>query len=164
MCKILLAYGGTDLLNVKDLKSRDPQHFATQHGLDLRQIMRHGLRIDCWNFSVLNELEKSNRILQATEKSTTGSTMMNTSTMSVGAGLKESKTSVDGTTSDLGGTTTEEEGGSNRSNHGSKETLGAKEGTTSGGKEGTGAKDATTVTTGAKKGSPVKGGVTGAKK
>lgn len=69
MCKVLLAYGGTELLNVKDLKSRDAQHFAAQHDppMNLKTLMQSGLRIDCWNFSVLNELEKSNRILQARE-------------------------------------------------------------------------------------------------
>lgn len=68
MCKILLAYGGTDLLQVKDVKSRDPQYYASQHNLDLKEIMRHGLRIDCWNFSVLNELEKFLKIPKAEKK------------------------------------------------------------------------------------------------
>ena len=36
--------------------------------MDLKTIMKGGLRIDCWNFSVLNELEKSNKLLEAEAK------------------------------------------------------------------------------------------------
>jgi len=53
MCKLLMAFGGKDLLKVKDLKGRDGQFFARKSGLDLLDLLRCGMRIDCWNYKVL---------------------------------------------------------------------------------------------------------------
>jgi len=54
MCKLLLRYGGKELLAVKDLKNRDVAHYAAKHGFDIGSLkgMGQGL-VDCWNYRVL---------------------------------------------------------------------------------------------------------------
>ncbi|CAD7963109.1 unnamed protein product [Amoebophrya sp. A120] len=54
MCKLLLRYGGKELLAVKDLKNRDVAHYARKHGFDIGSLkgMGQGL-VDCWNYRIL---------------------------------------------------------------------------------------------------------------
>ncbi|CAD7945237.1 unnamed protein product [Amoebophrya sp. A120] len=59
MCKILLAYGGKELLKVKDLKGRDGEYYAKLHGIDLLDLMQNTSRIDCWNHKALRTLGRS---------------------------------------------------------------------------------------------------------
>ncbi|CAD7950789.1 unnamed protein product [Amoebophrya sp. A25] len=61
MCKILLAYGGKDLLKVKDLKNRDGEYFARLHGIDLLDLMHSSSRIDCWNHKALRQISKERK-------------------------------------------------------------------------------------------------------
>jgi len=61
MCKILLAYGGKELLKVKDFKNRDAEHFAKLHGIDLLDLMHSSSRIDCWNHKALRSISKSRK-------------------------------------------------------------------------------------------------------
>jgi len=44
MCKILLAYGGKELLKVKDLKGRDGEYYAKLHGIDPLRAREWGNR------------------------------------------------------------------------------------------------------------------------
>lgn len=63
MCKLLLRYGGRDLLTYKDVKNRDAAWYARKHGIDVGALKGmaslKGL-VDCWNFKVLQKKNSDN--------------------------------------------------------------------------------------------------------
>ncbi|CAD7943573.1 unnamed protein product [Amoebophrya sp. A25] len=83
MCKLLLRYGGKELLAIKDIKNRDVSYYAAKHGFDIGSLkgMGQGL-VDCWNYKVLMR----NRRSGGTDSTTTstfldgGSSIMSSTT------------------------------------------------------------------------------------
>mmetsp|Transcript_5319 Transcript_5319/g.13452 ORF Transcript_5319/g.13452 Transcript_5319/m.13452 type:complete len:271 (-) Transcript_5319:573-1385(-) len=53
MCKLLVRYGGKELLLVKNFKGRDARYFAEKHGIDIGKLSCEAT-VDCWNLNTLN--------------------------------------------------------------------------------------------------------------
>ncbi|CAD7950810.1 unnamed protein product [Amoebophrya sp. A25] len=73
MCKLLLRYGGRELLQVKNFKGRDAAYYAEKSGLDLSKASIEAT-VDCWNHRMLqpdaNKAEGKGRQSETLEPST----------------------------------------------------------------------------------------------
>ncbi|CAD7945233.1 unnamed protein product [Amoebophrya sp. A120] len=60
LCKLLVRYGGKELLLVKNFKGRDARYFAEKNGIDIGKLSTEAT-VDCWNLNTLNGLQGAKR-------------------------------------------------------------------------------------------------------
>lgn len=103
MCKLLLRYGGKELLEFKDIKNRDVIWYAKRRGLDvasLKGIASFRGLVDCWNFKVLLKSKETDNTTSKSVAKTKSTDRYSANTTSQAANSKDR--SGDKTGSDKG--------------------------------------------------------------